>query len=108
MAVDPATDIVYVANFKDNTVSVINGATNTVTRTITVGAGPRAVAVDQTRDRIYVVNNGCGPCFRGTVSVIDGATNTVTNTINLGMAGLAPFAVAVNPPRPFMSSAAAT
>ena len=59
--------------------SVINGATNTVTATIAVGAEPDGVAVDATTNTIYVANNG-----DNTVSVINGATNTVTATIPVG------------------------
>ena len=59
--------------------SVIDGATNTVTATVTVGADPDGVAVDGTTDTIYVTNYGSG-----TVSVIDGATNTVTATVTVG------------------------
>ena len=46
VAVDPAAGTVYVANDDDNTVSVIDAATNTVTATIPVGADPDAVAAD--------------------------------------------------------------
>src|ERR1700726_663108 len=37
VAVDPATHTVYVTNINDDTVSVIDEATNTVTATIAVG-----------------------------------------------------------------------
>ena len=36
---------IYVVNVFSDTVSVIDGATNTVTTTITVGDGPFAIAV---------------------------------------------------------------
>ena len=77
---DPSTHTVYVANERDDTVSVINEATNTVTATIAVGGRPG--------------RGGGGPVHRhrlrgqlqrhGTVSVINGATNTVTTTIGVG------------------------
>ena len=38
---DPAAGTVYVTNGGDNTVSVIDAATNTVTATIPVGTSPR-------------------------------------------------------------------
>jgi YVTN family beta-propeller protein len=44
--------------------------------TITVGDTPRGVAVDSTRNRVYVANNGSG-----SVSVIDTTSNTVIQTI---------------------------
>jgi YVTN family beta-propeller protein len=40
IAVNPVTNMVYVANFDGNTVSVIDGTTNTVVATPGVGGGP--------------------------------------------------------------------
>ena len=91
VAVDPVTDTIYVTNQSSNTVSVINGATNTVTAVIPVGSTPTNVGVDSATDTIYVGNNGGGP---GTVSVINGATNTVTATLT---GFTSPSGVAVNP-----------
>jgi YVTN family beta-propeller protein len=54
---------------------VIDEATNTVTATIPVGAGPWLVAVDPAARNVYVAN-----VDDDTVSVIDEATNTVTAT----------------------------
>jgi DNA-binding beta-propeller fold protein YncE len=78
LAVNPATDTIYVANILDNTVSVINGATCDGTDhsgcasnppVIHVGNGPTAVAVDIATDTVYVLNGN-----DGTVSVINGST----------------------------------
>jgi YVTN family beta-propeller protein len=77
-----------VTNSGDNTVSVIDGATNTVATTIAVAPGPRSVSVDAAFDTVFVVNQDASA-----VSVIDGATNTVTTTIAVGTF---PFGVAVN------------
>jgi YVTN family beta-propeller protein len=79
----------YITNSGDNTVSVIDTATNTVTATVTVGALPFGVAVTPDGARVYVTNFGSD-----NVSVIDTATNTVTATVTVG--GL-PFGVAVTP-----------
>jgi YVTN family beta-propeller protein len=89
VAVDPATNTIYVANNYSDTVSVIDGATNTVTATIAVGAGPEGMVVDPATNTIYVAD-----VRADTVSVIDGATNTVTATIAVG-AG--PAGMAVDP-----------
>ncbi|HEV2192378.1 MAG TPA: YncE family protein [Nitrosopumilaceae archaeon] len=92
-AVNPNTNKVYVTNTGaffgiGNTVSVIDGATDTVTATIAGFNYPYDIAVNPTTNMIYVTN-----IIGSTVSVINGATNTVTATIGLS----APAAIAVNP-----------
>jgi YVTN family beta-propeller protein len=67
VAVDPSTGNVYVANNGNSTASVINGSTNTVTATVTVGSAPYGVAVDPTTNTVYVANSSSN-----TVSVFDG------------------------------------
>jgi YVTN family beta-propeller protein len=91
VAVNPRTNRVYVTNGDGNSVSVVDGVTNTVIGTpILVGRGPFGVAVNPRLNRIYVTNSGSD-----TVSVIDGATNAVIGTpISVGRG---PFGVAVNP-----------
>jgi large repetitive protein len=98
IAVDPDTGMVYVDNSHDDSVSVINGATNSVTATIT-GLTSRAtdsingVAVDPVTDMVYVgIYEGGG--ISG-VAAINGLTNTVTGTIT-GSGGY-PESVAVDP-----------
>jgi YVTN family beta-propeller protein len=49
-----------VSNNGGSTVTVIGGATNTVTATIAVGAGPEGVAVNARRNVIYVANASDG------------------------------------------------
>ena len=94
VAVNAVTNKTYVANYIDNTVTIIDGATNNTT-TVNVGAYPYAVAVNSATNKIYVVNN-CGndpSCASiGTVTVIDGVTNN-TASVNVGFS---PQAVAVN------------
>ncbi len=89
VAVNPATNKIYVANNCGNdpncasagTVSVIDGVTNGVTP-VTVGYYPDALAVNSTTNKIYVANN-CGSdptCSSpGTVTVIDGASNNTAS-----------------------------
>ena len=69
----------YVANSADGTVSVINTATNTVSKTLTVGSNPYAVSVTPDGKNVYVTNGNSG-----TVSVISTTSNTVTSTITVG------------------------
>ena len=82
VAVDQATDTIYVADAGGDTVSVINGATCNARRhsgcgqtppTVTVGASPFGIAVDQATDSVYVTSLGAND-LGDTVSVIDGAT----------------------------------
>jgi YVTN family beta-propeller protein len=88
------TNKIYVANLDGNTVSVIDGATNT-TATVNVGEFPNEVAVNPVTNKIYV-SNLCGidsSCHSsGTVTVIDGATNKPA-TVNVGYY---PYGLAVN------------
>ena len=80
----------YVANYGDNTVSVIDTSTNTVVGSpITVGSLPVAVAYASSNGDIYVVNEG-----DSSVSVIDTSYNTVTTTIPVGYE---PYGVAFSP-----------
>src|SRR6185437_2482760 len=72
VAVDPATNMIYVANNGNNTVSVIDGTTNTVTP-VSVGAQPWAVAVDPNTNKVYVTN-----ISDNTVSVIAKVAVTAT------------------------------
>ena len=60
----------YVTNSDDDTVSVIDTATNAVVATVEVGTGPRGVAFTPEGSRAYVTNY-----YSHTVSVIDTDTN---------------------------------
>jgi len=81
----------YITNSGDNTVSVIDTATNTVVGSpITVGSLPFGVAVTPDSSKVYVGNS-----VDGTVSVIDTATNTVVGSpITVGVR---PQGMAVTP-----------
>jgi len=87
LAVDHATNRVYVSNQLDGTVSVIDGATNTVMATVKVGLYPNGIAVNPRTNRIYVANLNSG-----TLSIINGEKLT-TSTLRLGQS---PAKVAVN------------
>lgn len=90
VAVNPVTSTIYVVNTASNTVSVINGTTNSLTATVTTGSNPVALAVNPVSNMVYVANNGSS-----NITVIDGATNT-TSTITDPNA-ISPVAVALNP-----------
>jgi YVTN family beta-propeller protein len=78
LALNNATGRLYAANVNDDTVSVIDTATNTVVATIPVGDEPAGVAVNELTHRVYVQNRA-----DVTVSFIDGSTNSVTATLAL-------------------------
>jgi YVTN family beta-propeller protein len=89
VAVNPATNLIYVANYLSDDVSVIEGETSTaLPDTISVGERPRSVAVNSITNRIYVPSS-----FSSDVSVIDGQDNSVL-TVPVGGS---PGSVAVNP-----------
>jgi YVTN family beta-propeller protein len=92
IAYDATSNAYYVANGFAGTVTVVNGTSNAVTGTITVGpAGTDlySIAVNPVTDLIYVVSNQTG-----TLTVINGGSNQVTATVPA--AGTLPVAVAVN------------
>ncbi|MDR3661731.1 MAG: Ig-like domain-containing protein [Mycobacterium sp.] len=78
-AVNPANTRLYVSNYADNTVSVINTATKTVIATVPVGKGPSAVAVSPDGSVAYVVDSSAS-----TITAIRTSTNQVIATIPTG------------------------
>jgi YVTN family beta-propeller protein len=88
VVVNPKTSKVYSVNTSNNTVTVMNGLTNSTT-TVGVGSEPMAISINSVTNRIYVGNSGSG-----TVSVIDGRTDVVNATVEVGAL---PYAIAVNP-----------
>lgn len=106
IAVDQATDTIYVGNVNDGTVSVINGATCNATNssgcgqvppTVTVGSGPDALAMDRTTGTLYVANGN-----DASVSVVNTATCNAKNSSGCGQnpptvqVGSGPTAIAVD------------
>src|SRR5262249_41811147 len=79
----------YITNSGDNTVSVIDTTSNTVTATITVGNSPFGVAVTPDGSTVYVANS-----MDNTVSVIPTSVNMETGVIPVGTI---PQGVAVTP-----------
>ncbi len=77
------------ANQYEDTVSVIDTATNNIIATVDVGSSPTGIAVSPDGTKVYVTNYD-----DNTTSVIDTATNNVIATVNVG-AG--PMGVAVSP-----------
>lgn len=76
VVVNPATNIVYVANRNSDTVYVINATTNRVVDTISVGLEPIGIAFNPNTDTVYAVNS------IPKVSVINATTNKVMTTLD--------------------------
>jgi YVTN family beta-propeller protein len=72
--------MIYVTNSASNSISVINGTTERVVRTIPVDYNPRSIVINPRTDIIYVAN-----ALSGTVSVIDGKTNNVMSGVNFNV-----------------------
>lgn len=87
-----AKPFAYIPNFADDSVSVIDIATNTVLTTINaVGDAPRASAVCLDGSAVFVANVFSG----GSVTVIDTASNTIANSTAVVPAS--PFGIDVSP-----------
>ncbi len=77
IAVNPATDRVYVSNRTDDNVSVINGASNVEVTRVPVTAQPQSITTNPSTNRVYVAHN-----LTADVWVIDGLANTPVATIS--------------------------
>jgi len=88
VAVNSVTNRIYVLNYADDSVTVIDGVNNHPVATVPVGRRPQAIAIDPTRNRIYVANT-----HSNSITVIDGESNRVLSTLP---AGKSPYALAVN------------
>jgi YVTN family beta-propeller protein len=82
-------NLIYVANCGDDTVSVINGVTYSVTKVITGVVGANGVAYDSNHGLVYVTNQSID-----TLTVISATTNTIVETTPVGDQ---PHGVAYNP-----------
>jgi YVTN family beta-propeller protein len=71
---------VYVSNWGDMTISVVDvsGATPTVAQTVQVGTHPTALLLNPVNNELYVAN-----ADSDTISVLDTTTNQVVRTIDL-------------------------
>jgi YVTN family beta-propeller protein len=66
----------FVANFYDGTMSVIDTASNRNIATVDVGIGPQALVLDQANEYIYVA------CYHS-ITVVSAATLQIVRTISL-------------------------
>jgi len=76
---NPDRNLIYVCNGASDTISVIDGTTNTVISTIFVGENfPVTIALDALTERLYV-----GSAYSNSIKEIDTVTNNVIGTIPL-------------------------
>ena len=81
MGINIHTNTIYVANYLDNTVSVIDGENNTkIGNDILVGEGPTGIGVNPRTKTIYVSNED------DSVSILNGTDNTKIDDIPVGNA----------------------
>jgi YVTN family beta-propeller protein len=84
---NPQSNRVYVSNYGSDNVKVVDGVTDSIISTITVGDGPTALFHNPSGNKIYCSNVGApGPNTPAvcTISVIDALSNTVIKTITAG------------------------
>ena len=65
VVVNPNTNHIFVTSSSSNSVSVIDGATNTVLAVFTTGADPFAAAVNKNTNRVYIGNRRGGSVWIG-------------------------------------------
>jgi YVTN family beta-propeller protein len=101
VAFSPDGQSVYVSNYQDRSVTVIDVGTQKEVGTIPVGEKPWEIAFNPDGTRAYVTNVGTS-----TVSVIDTASKSVVATIPVGHAA-APIAVSADGRSIYVSSGSA-
>jgi YVTN family beta-propeller protein len=85
--VNPVTNKIYA--IASGGLTVIDGATNSVMATLSVGSNPAFVAINPVTNKIYVGTAG----GNNIVAIVDGATNNLTATVTVGTD---PMSLAVN------------
>jgi|HubBroStandDraft_1064217.scaffolds.fasta_scaffold00229_15 YVTN family beta-propeller protein len=80
LAYDPLDQSIYVADWGDGTVDVINGTTSAV-GSIDLGGQPISIAFDSHNGDVYVAN------WNTSVEVINGTTNAIVKVITTGIGG---------------------
>jgi YVTN family beta-propeller protein len=76
---DTLAGLLYVGDAKTNSVSVIDLATNAITKNITVGKSPHDIKISDDQQTIYTTDTDSG-----TVSIINATTNMLINQIQTG------------------------
>ena len=89
IAVDDASNTLFVSNANSDTVTVCNGATGVATANVSLGTGvsPAGLAVDQTTHQAYVVANA-GPT-KGEIVALSSSGIVSTTLVGQGLEGVA-------------------
>jgi DNA-binding beta-propeller fold protein YncE len=80
IAVNPTTNLVYVAEAASGDVQVIDASTNQIVQTLTGFTELQKVAVDPVTNRVYILShnpNSTEPSNLGLLTTLDGNTNTI-------------------------------
>ncbi len=97
VGINQKTGKVYISNYNDSTVTVIDSSTDRLINIIKNATRPNGIAVNPKTNRIYVIND-----TGNKVTVIDGDQDVVlTESIELspgsGVGGAEPISISVNP-----------
>src|SRR5215467_11587619 len=77
VAINSKTNMIYVGNTVNKTISVINGTTKTVVDTIKLGASPQAIGIDIYTNKIFTANG------KNKLTVINSKTDSIIHTIKV-------------------------
>ncbi|GAC1418721.1 MAG: hypothetical protein NVSMB57_13290 [Actinomycetota bacterium] len=80
LAVNPATDTLYVACYSANTLVSITGSTGRLIKAVPTGGGPLGLALDPVTNQLYV-----GQIGESEIRVLDGTTLLTTSSIRRGI-----------------------
>src|SRR3989449_5218977 len=89
IAVNPNSNVVYVANFTDRTISVVDGSLKSVISTVPVNGAPDGLAVNPGTNRLYV-----NDVTHNALLVLDASTYAILAQVPVGSF---PNAVDLNP-----------
>ena len=81
IGVNSTTGRVFISDFEESKLVVVNGNTNAVEATLAMPFGPSAVGVDEAHNRIYV-----GNAIARSMTIVDGSTLRVVRSLALPIA----------------------
>ncbi len=88
LRLNPTTNKAYVLTYAGSTLAVIDGATGTVSKTLSLATHPSSIAANSQTHQIYIGNQNTA-----SVLVLDGETNRVVTTVKTGNI---PYAMALD------------